>query len=375
MTWNQRLAKAPSKSLESWDSNERLQSEWEIHIARRVAKNTQRNHRVYVGAFLRSFDAVATSLQRDDIEAFVSRIQTKCSKLMNGRKPSCLAKQPITSCPLLTGATRFDSCPRYRPLDPVGVWSYICSINRFYEWLLEEGRVARNPALPVMRDFASRHSALFDERRRKPRRRVLQLEEVRTLVTQSPIHHGIAYLLMAKCFLRIHEVLKLSWAEDYCNLEERWLDLPASHELGNKRLGNHRICLDAEALRWVLRYRRWWEDRVERDDTGQPTTSNFLITTFGRAWGEAAIHNFNTALHKRATDLGLMTGQETERRDRINSHALRAFGTTVARSKGASDADVQLLRGDLAAGALERYDAYQARLPKLYQDFGPVLDV
>ena len=64
----------------------------------------------------------------------------------------------------------------------VGMFGYGCPVtlevcNRFYDWLLEEGRVARNPMLPVMRDFLNRHGALFDERRRKPRRRKLEVEE------------------------------------------------------------------------------------------------------------------------------------------------------------------------------------------------------
>jgi len=93
MSWNAKLAKAPSKTLEQWATNQRLQVEWEAHVARRGAKNTQRNHRVYVAAFLRSFDALATTLEREDIEAFVSRIGTKCAKLINGAAPSCIAKK------------------------------------------------------------------------------------------------------------------------------------------------------------------------------------------------------------------------------------------------------------------------------------------
>lgn len=46
------------------------------------------------------------------------------------------------------------------------MWSYVCAVNRFYEWLLEDGRITHNPCLPVMRDYASRHSGFFDERRR-----------------------------------------------------------------------------------------------------------------------------------------------------------------------------------------------------------------
>lgn len=373
MTWNDKIRKGPSKKKEEWTTNERVQEEWEKHVRKRGAKNTQRNHITYLGVFFRTFEDLVTTLERSDIEAFVERIGTKCAKLINGAQPQCIAKMPIATCPVLHGTAPFTSCARYQPLEPSAVWSYICSINRFYEWLLEEGRVAVNPCLPVMRDYASRHAALFDERRRKPRRRSLQLEEVQALVRDSPIHHGIAYMLMAKCFLRIHEVLKLSWDEEHCNLEEQWMDLPASWDLGDKRLGNPRIFLDAELVTWIRRYRAWWDDHVDRKPNGEPATQAFLITIFGKPWGKGAIHNFNTALQKNATRLGLMDGQEEERKDRVNSHCFRAFATTYAKDRDISAMNLQTLRGDLSPGSITRYDDYLKRLPELYQSYAPRL--
>jgi len=373
MKWNDKLRKAPSSAKEAWTTNAQIQAAWEAHVRKRGAKNTQRNHITYLSVFFRSFDDLATTLERPDIEAFVERIGSKCAKLINGAAPQCLAKLPIATCPVLNGVQPYTACPRYKPLEPSGVWSYICSINRFYEWLLEEERIAVNPCLPVMRDYASRHAAFFDERRRKPHRRNLKIEEVRTLVRDSPIHHGIAYMLMAKCFLRIHEVLKLSWDSDHCNLEEQWMDLPACWDLGDKRLGNPRIFLDAELLAWIRRYRAWWEDHVKRKANGEPATQTFLITIYGRPWGKNCIHNFNTALQDRAIDLELMTGQETERKDRVNSHCFRAFATTYAKDRDVSPMNLQTLRGDLSPGSITRYDDYLKRLPDLYRSYAPRL--
>ncbi|MHB1260295.1 MAG: hypothetical protein ACYC2H_01125 [Thermoplasmatota archaeon] len=373
--WNDKLRKGPSRRRDEWNSNRDVQDAWETHVKKRGAKNTQRNLILYVGVFFRSFEDIITKLEREDIEAFVARIGTKCAKLMNGATPQCLAKMPLASCPVLTGVTPFTMCPRYQPLEITGVWSYICAINRLYEWLLEEGRVTHNPCLPVMRDYASRNSAVFDERRRKPRRRVLTMEEVRMLVRDSPLHHGIAYMLMAKCFLRIHEVLKLSWDKEHCNLEEQWMDLPASWDLGDKRLGNPRIYIDSELLPWIKRYKVWWDDHVKHNPDGTPVTQTFLITTFGRPWGKAAKHNFNTALQKRSIELGIMTGKETERKDRVNSHCYRAFATTFAAGRGISAMDLQVLRGDLSPGSLTRYDDYLRRLPQLYREYAPILEV
>lgn len=371
MRWEPKLAKAPVRAEEVWDTNERILQEWNAHVGKRGAANTQRNHRVYVRVFVGFFDALVTTLDRSDMEAFVSRISTKCAKLMNGAEPQCLAKQPIATCPLLTGMPG-DVCPRYQALDPSGVWSYICSVNRFYEWLIEEGRVAKNPMVSVMRDFASRHSELWDERRRKPRRRELKVEDVRTLVTRSPPHHAMAYLLMAKCFMRIHEVLKLRADPLHFNIQEGWMDIPSNWMLGNKRKGNKRIILDAELRRFIRTvYWPWREDHIARTPAGDPAHDAFLITTFGKPWGKAAQHNLNTTLHTDAVRLGLMTGRERRREERVNSHGFRAFASTWARSKGISSLDLLCIRGDIAPGSLEFYDHYLARLPGLYRQFAP----
>ncbi|MEK6985517.1 MAG: site-specific integrase [Candidatus Thermoplasmatota archaeon] len=373
MTWNSTLPKADAPAREVWNTNQDVMAAWSRHVGRRGAKNTQRNLLVYVRVFIANFEHMVTQLDTPDIDAFIAKISSKCSKLMNGSAPQCLAGEEISACPLLTGAAPYASCQGYRSLDPSGVWSYICAINRFYEWLVEEGRIARNPALVVMRDFASKHSALFDERRRKPRRRTLDLKAVKKLVDGSPIHRAIGYLLMAKCFLRIHEVLKLRIDKDHFSLDEGWMDIPADRELGDKRKGNKRIVLDAEARRWVRLYLMWRSDHVKRNDDGTDGTPQLLITSFGRPWGKAAIHNFNTALHADAVRLGLMTGEETERSERVNSHCFRAFSTTYARAHGIGHADLMLLRGDLSPGAIERYDDYLSRLPRLYTSYAPVL--
>lgn len=375
MSWGAPIDKAPDREPEPWLTNERILAEWDRHVSKRGAKTTQRNHRVYVAAFARMFTELLTTLGREDIEAFVERIEKKCSKLLFGNAPICRVGCDVSRCPLLREDVSFESCHRYQALDPVAVWSYICCVNRFYEWLVEEGRIARNPALPVMRDFASRHSALFDERRRKPRRRSLSKDDVRTLVRGSPIHHAIAYLLMAKCFLRIHEVLKLRLDPAFCNLNQGWMDIPVDWERGDKRKGNRRIILDAEARFWVRRYLEWRSHHVQRDEDGNEVWDHLLISSTGAPWGKDAPHNLNTALQANAIRLNLMTGKETERSERINTHCFRAHATTTARANGIGHADLLLLRGDLAPGAIERYDDYLSRLPGIVAAFGPVLDL
>jgi len=375
MTWDPVLVKAPVQAEQVWDTNERILQEWVLHTQKRGAKNTQRNRRVYVSVFVRMFQPLVTTLDRSDMEAFVARISQKCSKLMNGKHPQCLANVDLAICPLLRNRPPYTACPKYQPLDPAAVWSYICCVNAFYEWLLEQGRVARNPMIGVMRDFLSRHSALFDERRRKPRRRNLEVEEVRSLVENSPLYRAIGYMLMAKCFLRIHEVLKLRVDSDFLDVEAGWMDIPTDWDLGNKRKGNKRIILDAELKRWMRRYLKWRDMVVKRNADGTPTTQTLLITMFGEPWGIGSNQNYNKALHGDAVRLNLMTGHETERKDKVQSHCYRAFATTYARAAGCGLSDIQILRGDLAPGSIERYDDYIRRLPDLYQRYGPVLGV
>ncbi len=372
MTWLQQLGKLPAKSIEPWESNDRVWQEFLAHLKSYNRKNTRRNLATNVGVFIRTFEPLVTTLDRVDVEAFVNKMERKCSRLILDSPPQCRRKYPIDVCPILIGAET-SGCNGYRPLQPSGVWAYICAINRFYEWLLTEGRINKNPALPVMRAYMEKYREWFDERRRKPDRRPFLPEEIRRLVKGSPIHHAIAYLLMAKCFLRIHEVLKLTVDEAHFNLEEGWMDIPIDTEYGGKRKGNRRIILDAELKRWMRAYLTWRDEKIRRTSRGQLPTTRLLVTVFGRPWGSGAVQNFNKTLQADAIDCKIMTGDETERDQRVNSHAFRAFSTTWALDHDCPPRQLQVLRGDLAIGALERYDEYLRRLPELYRKYGPVI--
>lgn len=378
MTWDPKLPKAPSRDETPWTSNPQIWGEWEPYVRSRGKPNTQRNLLTFTRPLFRMYENVLVStLEQDDMRALVATVTPKCSRLVNGKPATCRRGLDMAACPINTGQP-WATCPTYRGLQPSGVWSYICAINRMYDWMLEIGRVKRNPMLPVMREFSSKYKDWFKERARKPKRRVLELEEVRSLVVHSPLHHAIGYMLCAKCFLRIHEVLKLSFAPEYCNIEEGWMDIPVTGpDDPHKRDGNHRIILDAEAKRWMRRYREWWEEHVKRDEKGNPTNYRVLITVFGEPWGTGAGHNYNEALHLDAERLGIMTGLEEEREDRVNSHCFRAFATTWARGvkPKIEEMDLRLLRGDRATGAYERYDYYIDRLPGLYAQYAPVLGV
>ena len=376
MSWATPIQKAASEIREVWDTNEKIQEAWEQYISKRGAKNTQRNLRLYVGALFRDFGhTLVTTLERRDIENFVEHISKKCKRLMLSDPPQCLWKHPISICPLIQGEVA-PPCPDYQALQPSGVKSYVVVVNQFYNWLVAEGRISYNPAYPVMKDFLDKNKNWFEDRQRKPKKRHFGIEEIRALITKSPIQHGIVYMLMAKCFLREHEAHKLVWSKTHCNLEEGWMDIPEDWELGGKRLGNHRIILDAEMKHWLHKYRIWWEDKVKRDENGEPLTDRVVLTQNGMPWGKNGLGNFNAELARIAIRLGLQEpGREVPREERVQSHSFRAFSSTWAREApgGCSTADLQTLRGDLSPGAIIRYDDYLKRLPELYQRFAPVL--
>ena|ERR1051326_2827726 len=89
MAWGDKLQRLPGKDLDPWLDNVRIEKEWVAHTGTRGAKNTQRNHIMYGRVFLRMFEDPVTTLQRQDIQAFVDRIEKKCPKLMVGAKTQC----------------------------------------------------------------------------------------------------------------------------------------------------------------------------------------------------------------------------------------------------------------------------------------------
>lgn len=377
MRWNPKPAKAPDDPDETWNTNLRVHEEWHKRIDRRGMPNTKRNLKVFSEPFFRSYeDTLITTLNDEDCSRWIASLEPKCSRLMNGAQPTCRIKHNIQKCPLLTGAP-LESCLGYRPLMVTGVWSYICAVNQMYDWLLELGKVKMNPMLPVMRDYRYRHKATFQALENLPRRRPLELEDVRDLMLHAPPQHAIAYVLAAKCFLRIHEVFLLTFHPRYCNIDEGWMIIPpAVPGEARKRQGNPDIILDAEARAWLRWFKRtWWDVHVKRDAQQQPLTSKVVLTHYGMPWGVNAEGNFCKALHDYAVDAKLMTGNETEREDRVNTHCFRAFATTWARGTKVDQLDLKLLRGDKVPGAAGVYDNYRPRLPQLYADHAPVLGI
>ena len=372
--WDPSLGKAGDKPRRKWTSNKEIVEAWIEHLKRNnYSRNVLEHYPFDARVFIRPWkDTLITELSAEDIQQFVDLYSTKCSRLLNSDTPSCRLGLDIATCPVLRGEPAA-GCASYRAMDPSGILSIVRTVKALYGWLLEENHIPFNPVDPVFRKFKRRHRSLLIQRARNPRRRAVTVEEIRTLVQRSPIHHAIVYALMAKCFLREHEALKLRFNPQFCNLQDGWMELPPDRKFGDKRIGNNRIILDAELMVLMRRYLDWRDRHVKRDQDGNEVTDRLILTMYGIEWGAGWAGNFRSALHTDCERIGIMTGNEKEREQRFNCHCFRSFATTWARDHRAADAEVQVLRGDKAAGAIDRYDMYIARLPELYRQFGPQL--
>jgi integrase len=374
VTWKPKLQKSVPSEAKTWPSNEAMLADFEAFLRDNNYAATVREHYPHeVRVFMELWDGQPlTKLDDADIDSFVSVISRKCAKLQRGTHPRCLVKQPLSHCPLLLGADpeTYPSCPGYQALDPAGVRSYLRTLKAFYNWLVDQRAIKHNPVTPVFRRFSRRHKALFARRKSRPRARDWTMDEVKAYVEGTPIQRGFAVALGAKGFCRLHEVMKLTVAS--VNLQEGWIDIPDNYSYGDKRQGNNRIILDAELRSLTVRLLQWREEHVRRKPDGTPVTDKLVLTTFGKAWAVKTFRgNFRLQLHKDCIRLGLMTGKETQRSQRLNFHGLRALATTWARGHRAIDAELQVLRGDCAPGAIDHYDRFLARLPELYRDYGP----
>ncbi len=359
--------------------------DWKRHLAANTySKNVQAHYPVDVAVFMEFWgDHLVTGLGEQDIEAFTQVIATKCSKLQRNRltrggsmpQPNCTVGQDITRCPLLTGAKPDEyasHCVGYQALEPSAVLSYLRTLKAFYIWLVDQRAIKYTPVDPVFRRYKKRHKAWFIKRRARPQGRDWTMADAKTLIEHVPIRRQIIYALAAKCFLRMHEVFKLTIEPSHFSLEEGWIDIPDNPEYGDKRQGNTRIIIDAELRVLLATYLAWRSEHVRRDAEGQPVTNALVLTMYGLAWHPDSFRGaMRQQLRKDLKHAGIATGNEKTRDERLHFHGFRALATTEARNRGAPDAALQVMRGDMAPGSIGRYDRHEPRLPELYAKYGP----
>lgn len=179
---------------------------------------------------------------------------------------------------------------------------------------------------------------------------------------------------MAKCFLRPHEAVKLSVTPPYYDPDNGVLRIPEDERYGRKRVGNHTLVIDAELRRLMARYLAWRDEHVQRRPDGTPVTDKLILNNNGTAHSpEAFLTNLEDQLARDCRRLGIPQRVKDGLLKPFTPHSFRGFATTWAADHGAPDSAFRVLRGDEAAGALDRYDQYIQRLPELYRRYGPRL--
>ena len=313
-----------------------------------------------------------------EVAAIIEAIGRKCSKFQRKNRngtPACQRGLDLATCPLMTGAAT-STCPEYARLTPNTLKGYYTQMGNLYRWAVREGYTAANPVEAAQSRWFMVNQPALDRIRRNPRKRNLSLHEVTTLVRNTPIHLAVLVALCACCFLRVHEAVKISLNPAVFNLKEGWILLPDDPEFGDKRKGNNRLIIMPSLRHVLVRYLRWREERVRRNPDGSPVTDKLVLTSKGEAWCPNGFQELiNSHIHKQAVRLGLMTGEEDRRELEINSHCYRGFATAYAMSKHANELEIKVLKGDRPMGAIQEYDNLVKRLPELYDQFAPVLDV
>lgn len=377
--WLPEVADPEARPQREWHSNAEILEAWKReHLADRP-RNTRDKYPSYVAFFVEVLEAkwpgrLVTQVDDRHVQAVVDAITTKCAHLLRTRRPQCMAKLDLATCPALHGGD-LASCPRYKGLDPNSVKSYLTTVGNLFRWLRREGYMATNPMEPVAQRFFQRHKADLHRRRRSPRRRALTEDEVRLLITRTPIHIGVVVALCSLGFMRIHEAMKQSMDARHLDLEAGWMRVTDDSAYGDKRIGNDIVPITPSLREVLRRYLVWRDGKVRRKPDGSEATDKLVLNTFGTPWvPNGFATNFNRQLHQHAIRLGIMESRDQVREERVNSHCFRAFATTWATDRGASELQVQVLRGDkLGSGSVGDYWNYQAKLPELARRFAPDL--
>jgi integrase len=371
MTWPPPLQPAGRQPDRQWASNEAMVTEWERHLrVNRFSASVVSHYPYAVRSFARAWKVPLAELEELDVARYVDSLGIKCKHL---RPVGCALKLDLVGCQVLQlGVT----CPRYQQLLPSGVLANLVALGNFYDWVVRERGAQRNPVSAITSGYLERHRAFWDDRRRKPNRRILTDDEVWTLVANTPPHLGIVVALMAGGFLRIHEAIKLRVDRPYLDMDARLITIPGDSTYGAKRQGiNDKVWLNDSMRRILRQYLIWRDLHIARTSTGEAMTNLLCLTRRGLPWSRNGFQgNFKNALHAECRRLQLMDGRETQSSQRINPHAFRAWACTWAARHGANSTDIRFLKGDRQPGAIDMYVDVNQALEDLYKRYGPRLN-
>lgn len=245
---------------------------------------------------------------------------------------------------------RVDRCVSHKTIE-----NYFTVLSSFYEYLAYEGRVDRNPVLPVRKRYLKRYKDGDEGQMRK----LISVEEMAQLINSTlDIRDKAIITLLAKTGVRRNELITLD-IDDIDWVEQR-IRLKPAHKRTNRI-----VFFDDET---ALILHKWLRAR----ESGKVKNPQALFIS---DWGERISRNgVYLAVTNAAERIGLHDSGSERLEDHFSPHCCRHWFTTHLRRAGMSREFIQELRGDVRREAIDIYDhidkkelreSYLAHIPQL----------
>jgi len=233
--------------------------------------------------------------------------------------------------------------------------NYFSTLSSFYEFLIFEGIIQSNPALPIRKRYLRRYKENNDSHERQ----LISVEAAASMVKGAPDIRDKAMLAMLfKTGIRRGELVTLD-VEDVDLVENTIRLKPAAKK------SNRTVFMDDEAA-YLLR--RWL--RV-RDGVNRRKEAALFLSTWGRRISRNDVYRAVTEAAKR---VGLHDPESKRLEDHFSPHACRHWFCTYLFRAGMRREYIKELRGDSRKEAFDLYnhidlkelkEAYLACIPQL----------
>ncbi len=233
--------------------------------------------------------------------------------------------------------------------------NYFSTLSSFYEFLVFEGLIGANPALPIRKRYLRRYKENADGHERQ----LISVEDAAKMIRAEPdIRNKAILILLFKTGMRRGELVSLDVSD--VDLVENTIRLKPTAKRSNRTL-----FMDDEAAYILRRWLRVREGINKRKETA-------LILS---SWGHRISRNdVYRAVTEAAARIGLHNAGSKRLEDHFSPHACRHWYCTHLFRAGMRREYIKELRGDSRKEAFDLYnhidlkelkEAYLAAIPQL----------
>lgn len=233
--------------------------------------------------------------------------------------------------------------------------NYFSTLSSFYEFLVFEGLIGANPALPIRKRYLRRYKENADGHERQ----LISVEDASKMIKGEPdIRNKAILILLFKTGMRRGELVSLDIGD--VDLVENTIRLKPTAKRSNRTL-----FMDDEAAYILRRWLRVREGINKRKETA-------LILS---SWGHRISRNdVYRAVTEAAARIGLHNAGSKRLEDHFSPHACRHWYCTHLFRAGMRREYIKELRGDSRKEAFDLYnhidlkelkEAYLAAIPQL----------